>query len=44
MTAYAIVGNLQGMTVQYYLNRDKLEYNRLMQAYKHMVLKGLFGR
>ncbi|UCD58705.1 MAG: TetR/AcrR family transcriptional regulator [Candidatus Hydrogenedentota bacterium] len=44
MTAYAIVGNLQGMTVQYHLNRDRLEYGRLMNAYKNFVLKGLFPR
>ncbi len=43
-TAYAVTGNLQGMTVQYYLNRDKLEYNRLMAAYKHLVLNGLFPK
>jgi AcrR family transcriptional regulator len=43
MTAYAIVGNLQGMTVQYYLNRDKLQYNRLMEAYKKLLLSGLFA-
>jgi len=42
MTAYAIVGNLQGMTVQYYLNRDKLHYRKLMKAYKHLALDGLF--
>jgi AcrR family transcriptional regulator len=42
MTAYAIVGNLQGMTVQYYLNRDKLQYRKLMKAYKHLALDGLF--
>ena len=41
-TAYAVAGNLQGMTVQYYLFRDKLEYSRLMAAYKHLVLNGLF--
>jgi len=41
-TAYAVAGNLQGMTVQYYLNRDKLEYSRLMAAYKNLVLNGLF--
>jgi AcrR family transcriptional regulator len=41
-TAYAIVGNLQGMTVQYYLNRDKFEYGRLMKAYRNLVLNGLF--
>ncbi|GAB4351471.1 MAG: hypothetical protein Kow0099_35480 [Candidatus Abyssubacteria bacterium] len=43
MTAYAIVGNLQGMTVQYYLNRDRILYKRLMGAYKRMVAAGLFG-
>ena len=42
MTAYAIVGNMQGMTVQYYLNRDKLQYGRLMKAYKGFLLAGLF--
>jgi TetR/AcrR family acrAB operon transcriptional repressor len=42
MTAYTIVGNLQGMTVQHYLNRDKLRYGRLMDAYKHLVINGLF--
>jgi len=43
MTAYTIVGNLQGMTVQYYLNRNKLKYNKLMEAYKGLVLKGLLS-
>jgi AcrR family transcriptional regulator len=43
MTAYTVVGNLQGLTVQYYLNRNKLEYNRLMDAYKGLILKGLFA-
>lgn len=43
MTAYAVVGNLQGLTVQYYLNRDKLEYGRLMDAYKGLILNGLFA-
>jgi AcrR family transcriptional regulator len=43
MTAYTIVGNLQGMTVQYYLNRNKFEYSRLMDAYKGLVLNGLFA-
>ncbi|RJP63948.1 MAG: TetR/AcrR family transcriptional regulator [Candidatus Abyssobacteria bacterium SURF_17] len=42
MTAYAIVGNLQGMTVQYYLNRDRLEYQPIMKAYKKLMLDGLF--
>jgi AcrR family transcriptional regulator len=42
MTAYTIVGNLQGMTVQYYLNRDRIEYRRLMDAYKRLVADGLF--
>jgi TetR/AcrR family transcriptional regulator len=41
-TAYAVAGNLQGMTVQYYLNRDRFEYQRLMAAYKNLVLSGLF--
>jgi len=41
MTAYAIVGNLQGMTVQHYLNRDKLQYRRLMKSYKDFLLPGL---
>jgi AcrR family transcriptional regulator len=43
MTAYTIVGNLQGLTVQYYLNRNKFEYGRLMEAYKGLVLNGLFA-
>jgi AcrR family transcriptional regulator len=43
MTAYTVVGNLQGMTVQYYLNRNRLEYNRLMDAYKGLILGGLFA-
>ena len=43
MTAYTVVGNLQGMTVQYYLNRSKFEYRRLMGAYKSLALKGLFA-
>ena len=43
MTAYTMVGNLQGLTVQYYLNRNKLEYNRLMDAYKDLILNGLFA-
>lgn len=43
MTAYTIVGNLQGLTVQYYLNRNKFEYGRLMKAYKGLVLNGLFA-
>lgn len=42
MTAYTVIGNLQGMTVQYYLNRSRFRYNRLMEAYKTLVLKGLF--
>lgn len=44
MTGYAIVGNLQGMTVQYYLNRDNLQYNRLIKAYKRVLLNGLFAQ
>jgi len=43
-TAYAIVGNLQGMTVQYYLNRDRFQYDRLMNSYKNLVLNGLFSQ
>ena len=43
MTAYTIVGNLQGMTVQYYLNRNKLQYRPLMDAYKKLALDGLFA-
>jgi hypothetical protein len=43
MTAYTIVGNLQGMTVQYYLNRSRFQYGRLMEAYKGLLLKGLFA-
>ncbi len=43
MTAYAVAGNLQGLTVQYYLNRDTLQYRRLMDAYKNLALKGLFA-
>ena len=43
MTAYTVVGNLQGMTVQYYLNRNRLEYGRLMDAYKGLILSGLFA-
>ncbi len=43
MTAYAVVGNLQGLTVQYYLNRDRLEYERLMEAYKGLIFGGLFA-
>jgi len=43
MTAYTVVGNLQGMTVQYYLNRSKFEYRHLMGAYKSLALKGLFA-
>ena len=43
MTAYTMVGNLQGLTVQYYLNRNKLEYKRLMDAYKDLILNGLFA-
>ena len=43
MTAYTVVGNLQGLTVQYYLNRNKLEYSRLMDAYKGLILNGLFA-
>jgi AcrR family transcriptional regulator len=43
MTAYTIVGNLQGMTVQYYLNRNEFEYSSLMDAYKGLVLNGLFA-
>lgn len=42
MTAYAIAGNMQGMTVQYYLNRDKLHYGRLMNAYMDFLFTGLF--
>ena len=42
MTAYAIIGNIQGMTVQYYLNRDKLHYDRLMRAYTDFLFTGLF--
>lgn len=43
MTAYTVVGNLQGMTVQHYLNRDKFQYRPLMDAYKKLVLQGLFA-
>ena len=43
MTAYTIAGNLQGMTVQYYLNRSIFQYGRLMEAYKGLLLKGLFA-
>jgi len=43
-TAYAIVGNLQGMTVQYYLNRDRFDYPQLMAPYKELLLRGLFSR
>lgn len=43
MTAYTMVGNLQGLTVQYYLNRDTFEYRRLMDAYKNLILGGLFA-
>lgn len=42
MTAYTVAGNLQGMTVQYYLNRPNLEYSGLMDAYKKILLGGLF--
>ena len=37
MTAYTIAGNLQGMTVQYYLNRPRFQYGRLMEAYKSLL-------
>jgi TetR/AcrR family acrAB operon transcriptional repressor len=43
MTAYAIVGNLEGLTVQYYLNRNRVRYGQLMGAYKNLVLNGLFS-
>ena len=43
MTAYAIVGNLEGLTVQYYLNRNNIQYGRLIEAYKNLVLNGLFS-
>ena len=43
MTAYTIAGNLQGMTVQYYLNRPRFQYGRLMEAYKSLLFKGLFA-
>ena len=43
MTAYTIAGNLQGMTVQYYLNRSRFQYGRLMKAYKGLLFKGLFA-
>jgi AcrR family transcriptional regulator len=44
MMAYTIVGNLQGMTVQYYLNRSKLQYHQLMTAYKSLIFTGLFSQ
>ncbi len=41
LTAYAIVGNLQGMTVQYYLNRDKFRYRNLLNEYRAFLFEGL---
>lgn len=41
LTAYAIVGNLQGMTVQYYLNREKFRYRNLLNEYRTFLFEGL---